>query len=718
MNLLLIFTASISSILMQFSLLLLSASGPGGGADAAGTWQTIRNHQQSRPNISEQLKPTHEHYGRSEVDYGPNHPFDRHLQQQQQQKYTETLDYGADDGSSTPDYDILRMRFLTEPLNSLRGQRSASTDAQIDSILNEVLPTVMRTWMTHLSVIPVQGAIPIQRNDCFGIYDGLIPNDVLVNGVEDADLVIFVSGKNVMTTSDGQRVGVCGPGTLAAATSCVLDQFDRPIVGFINFCLDEVTRRLEEAEETTLTNNDKIFLPKVNLVDHVTVESTQDSKILLEDAIVTDRKLVATHEVGHVLGMDSELFLFFRDAETGEPLTPRPFKEELVVCVDLSEQLRVFPSEATLQSAISSQGRLYYDLVTPRTQTVVRNHFNCQSLAGARLENQPTGDSCSGAHFDERLFYSELMGPIFSGTTDVLSPLTLALLEDSGWYKVFYEGSEVSPYGHAAGCPFVNDDCIINNKVPDYAAGAFCTRATKVNLSSGQIEVGSNDVLCDPTHRSMGICDLFDRITSGFEFDPMGARYFSDLTLQALTSQNDWCPVPSIPTGIDCTDKNGPQLVATYTGEEYGPTSRCVNFEKGIFARSVAGCFNVQCDAENRRVIVNGQTCNFDGEVIEFRRTDGFFKGNMICPSLAVICPQLYCQAGCSARGLCNYDTNQCECFDADDTTPICSGSDVRAPFTLSPTPAPAPFSSASTNFCSSLATIITLLGLFLCSAL
>jgi leishmanolysin-like peptidase len=62
------------------------------------------------------------------------------------------------------------------------------------------------------------------------------------------------------------------------------------------------------------------------------------------------------------------------------------------------------------------------------------------------LENEEAR-YCTGSHFDERLFYSELMGPIISQISDILSPLTLAVLDDSGWYQVNYQISQVSPFG-------------------------------------------------------------------------------------------------------------------------------------------------------------------------------------------------------------------------------------------------------------------------------
>ena len=42
-----------------------------------------------------------------------------------------------------------------------------------------------------------------------------------------------------------------------------------------------------------------------------------------------------------------------------------------------------------------------------------------------------------------------------SPTTNVLSPLTLALMEDSGWYIANFSKASLLPWGHGAGCDFV-----------------------------------------------------------------------------------------------------------------------------------------------------------------------------------------------------------------------------------------------------------------------
>ncbi len=43
---------------------------------------------------------------------------------------------------------------------------------------------------------------------------------------------------------------------------------------------------------------------------------------------------------------------------------------------------------------------------------------------------------------------------------EFLSPFTLALLEDSGWYKANFTMSRNPSFGHGEGCDFVEKRCI------------------------------------------------------------------------------------------------------------------------------------------------------------------------------------------------------------------------------------------------------------------
>ena len=96
---------------------------------------------------------------------------------------------------------------------------------------------------------------------------------------------------------------------------------------------------------------------------------------------------------------------------------------------------------------------------------------------------------------------SELLSAITTQTKQVVSPLTLAALEDSGWYKPDYSVAKISPFGHGRGCEFVYEDCIDENgNVPKWGEGFFC---------NGKLGPDSR-LQCDGTRKFISRCDLID----------------------------------------------------------------------------------------------------------------------------------------------------------------------------------------------------------------
>jgi leishmanolysin-like peptidase len=419
----------------------------------------------------------------------------------------------------------------------------------------------------------------------------------------------------------------------------------------------------------------------------------------------------AIHEVGHVLGISGSLIKYYRTPD-GTPRTPRPFQSAIVECVDGSWAEMELPDESYLVLGKTNRGLLHYTLTTPRAQQAARNHFNCVSVTGIRLENQPTGvGDCVGTHLDERLFFTELMGPLISPNSQtVFSALTLAWLEDSGWYRVYYGGVKNSPYGLGAGCAFVDEDCIQDNLVPDFGLGDFCNGLIRFD-DSGFIDGQLNEMFCDPSHVSWAYCDLFDTgdLPANFlvTFPVDSTRYFPDFpNVSAATPQSDWCPMPIIPVGIDCTDSDTLQYTfsGTYDGEQYGPGNRCINAEFTFTSGSTnaqrrPACLSVECNANTTTVTVDGQLCEYDGQRLSIALSAAYSEygsGIFTCPKVTTICPHFFCEGGCSARGVCNYDAQppRCECDDPNDTSEQCSGAfGTRAPFTVAPSPVPQPTS-------------------------
>jgi leishmanolysin-like peptidase len=187
-------------------------------------------------------------------------------------------------------------------------------------IKNKLIPSAVQWWSDSLDVIPVQGALTLERHcaqrwadddSCAALVGlsedrcgGTLAEDPAIPpahfaeaqtfsmakqstlasaagaGITEADFVLYVTALPTARCTEG--------GTLAYAGICRMDQFDRPIAGRVNFCPDEI---------------------------HTTVNKWE-------------RQVATTvHELGHALGFSSFSFPFYRDPDSspvpGVPRTPR-----------------------------------------------------------------------------------------------------------------------------------------------------------------------------------------------------------------------------------------------------------------------------------------------------------------------------------------------------------------------------------------------------------
>eukprot|EP00587_Corethron_hystrix_P003135 CAMPEP_0113301726 /NCGR_PEP_ID=MMETSP0010_2-20120614/2833_1 /TAXON_ID=216773 ORGANISM="Corethron hystrix, Strain 308" /NCGR_SAMPLE_ID=MMETSP0010_2 /ASSEMBLY_ACC=CAM_ASM_000155 /LENGTH=670 /DNA_ID=CAMNT_0000155393 /DNA_START=359 /DNA_END=2368 /DNA_ORIENTATION=+ /assembly_acc=CAM_ASM_000155 len=462
---------------------------------------------------------------------------------------------------------------------------------------------------------------------------GVVPPSHTKKGVAETDVIVYVSGS--YGTIDGEKDEFCDEEakTLAVAVSCSTDQYDRPIAGSIHFCLKKIGESLK-------TRNRDLML-------HYNMD-------------------VAVHEMSHILGMSYNSFRYFRDSDTGIPLTPRPIIPQMTTCMDGSVREEHLPSSKILKVSFSSTGakrRAY--IVTNKVRQVVRNQFNCQDLIGAQLENIPTGMSCFGDHWDERAYYSDSLSGILGQDGNHMSAMTLALFEDSGWYKADYSVSELSPWGHGAGCGFVEKDCIDQQgQVSKPGKGFFCPSKD----SHG----------CNPGHTHKADCSIFSY--DGAKNIPQNFQYFEDPKSGGIV-QADYCPIYN---GYhDCRNPDNEPSTNSYW-EEFGTDSRC--FETQTRTDLYSRCYRSACvkDINKAKVLVAGKwhTCNYDFEVI---KVDSFRGLKITCPRLASICPDLFCPANCAGNGVCLYKKDpyypkappkaKCQCYDRRDTSPGCSQS-------------------------------------------
>ncbi|KAL6745426.1 hypothetical protein V8C86DRAFT_1252337 [Haematococcus lacustris] len=123
---------------------------------------------------------------------------------------------------------------------------------------------------------------------------------------------------------------------------------------------------------------------------------------------------VLVHEVIHALGFTSSLYSLFIDPATNQEL----------------------PISNVVKTA-TVDGKQVSRIVTPTVAREARAQFGCPSLDGAQLEDEG-GEGSANSHWEYTHYQGEVTvaSTMFaaSGEPPRLSRLTLALLEDSGWY--------------------------------------------------------------------------------------------------------------------------------------------------------------------------------------------------------------------------------------------------------------------------------------------
>ena len=261
---------------------------------------------------------------------------------------------------------------------------------------------------------------------------------------------------------------------------------------------------------------------------------------------------------------------------------------------------------------------------SPKVLTAARRHFNCSTLNGVPLENQG-GEGSVGSHWEARYMLGDYM--ISTDYIDnVLSDITLALFEDSGFYKVEYYSGGLFKYGKNMGCSFFDNKCIEKGTTEfqkDFCTnpgGSFCSRSRAIK----------------------GRC-----IINEYSDIPKRYRYFDNKKFGGFLPAN-YCPVSNI---IDSNSDYYP--ASCYVGSsnlepEFGETIGNSSFcfisslspsNSSNIIEEQAICYKVDCDLINKQIIVNiGSNqikCPKEGGTIT--NPDGF-KGSINCPEYSDIC--------------------------------------------------------------------------------
>eukprot|EP00949_MAST-11_sp_MAST-11-sp1_P002400 g2400.t1 len=376
------------------------------------------------------------------------------------------------------------------------------------------------------------------------------------SGIENTDFQVIV-------TADATEACLDGSGTLAYASACQYDDNDRPTFAHVNFC---------------------------------------PSSVINDDSISVQRS-TAIHELAHALGFSSETWPRMRQSDGVTRRTPLDRGE--YTCINGNTRSDFLaPADTVIQRMTLRSRPNSMLLVTPAVAVAARNHYGCETLAGAELENQPTtANACVPSHWEERTLKHEIMTPVVDGDS-IMSALTLAMFEDTGWYKANYEKAEYLHWGRNAGCDFVSKKCLDD----DGSGGTvlqqhFCDGSSEADACVADLTATGQ---CTITNWSADLPQEFQY----FDGQPRRGGPFKEL---------DFCPYVTRYSNRVCTNANLMSSAPGYLGQTYSASSRCIISsaitKDYVLPAAKPRCIEVACHKDNVAVTVKlrkSATSSFD----------------------------------------------------------------------------------------------------------
>jgi len=293
-------------------------------------------------------------------------------------------------------------------------------------------------------------------------------------------------------------------------------------------------------------------------------------------------------------------------------------------------------------------------IITPKVIDYAKKYFNCPEITGVELENEGGYDGYTNSHWEARILLGEYMNSEINTPEQAISGFTLALLEDSGWYKVnYYYTGGLMRFGKNQGCDFLFKDCEVSDK-------------SKNKFKNDLFTIGLTNNIFMPTCTSGRQSRSYNVVRNGFyrQMQLVGKKiadycFVSDLNED---EENEMFYVGSCHRGGDEygirivyntinpneQSKNGD--IPEIFGEKISSNSFCVlssaipiqskiditqyNKYKNIIHPM---CYPMFCSSKSLTIQIYNQyiVCPRQGGIVEI---NGDFEGHVYCPDYNLIC--------------------------------------------------------------------------------
>merc|ERR1712166_1604661 len=492
--------------------------------------------------------------------------------------------------ASTPK-GFLRMTMQESDLSGL------DTVAKQTYLKNVLIPEVQRFYESTLMVVPLTSNLVIasENNPSSGTVSGTsvsVTTAQRTTGFANTDYVLYYS--SIQTTTCANN-----PSTIGYAGAMEVNECDRPLVGYMNFCPGGIS--------TT----------DVNTKDHLQQLTT------------------GYHEVMHALGYTNRMYAYWRTAgmaaRTSRDVDGVP--NQGTTCIGLTSSGDTGATVSTTTTAAGVKAGTTtcagYNIYTPdpsyffsytdsvlggtrwklKTSNVLAKaqaHFGCSTWDGVEVEDQG-GSGNWGSHWEKRIFGNEFITAQSSEIDSIVSQISLAAFEDMGWWGVNYGNDQQEfTWMKNAGCDTITQKCLTNG-VP-INSEYFC------NLTdSGP----SGTKTCTYDGAAVGCCN---KNPSGTEKTGLAPYYyyFGDTTTAGsdISMYADWCPTVSHFETLICSGSkmDGSPVVGgvDYTldlGQDYSSNSKCFASTLKTDSTTItvtagtAGCYKFQCLSTSEMLI-------------------------------------------------------------------------------------------------------------------
>lgn len=339
------------------------------------------------------------------------------------------------------------------------------------------------------------------------------------------------------------------------------------------------------------------------------------------------------HEISHVLLFNKALYKYFID-----------------------ENMQLLGVDNILIQTANIKGQKIFNIKTKRVLQKAVKHFNCPGLQGVPLEYNTGGKSAIAGHWSRRAMNTDYMIGRSHGE-NFISEITLALFEDSGWYKPDYAKANIFYWGKGKGCNFLLGPCVktsrtsadlLNIMVRTYHRKEFCQYI--------------NQPACSMHNQFRGFCGakVYKKEL------PNEERNFDNPFVGGYDNFVNRCPIV-VENKFSQAFYGGNCKFGAKEGlsefEQIGPESACFvsslrknGKEKELEINKIhsysiepnlkAACYKFRCKNNKIFVDINGEEhfCP-SGRKLHIR---GLF-GRIYCPNKRVLCHKKYfCKFGCT----------------------------------------------------------------------